>query len=99
MKLLGIDDAGRGPVLGPMVLAGILIESEEEEEIKTIGAKDSKLLEMEIIDVGIPRKNLVIKDLDFDPNDIENLPESGLSRAKPVKNPILIPAQKFPSEH
>lgn len=40
--------------------------------------KDSKLLEMEIIDVGIPRKNLVIKDLDFDPNDIENLPESGM---------------------
>jgi ribonuclease HII len=44
MKLLGIDDAGRGPVLGPMVLAGVLIESDEEKIIKELGAKDSKLL-------------------------------------------------------
>ncbi|MFH1522093.1 MAG: ribonuclease HII [archaeon] len=44
MKLLGIDDAGRGPVLGPMILAGVLIESKEEEIIKSWGAKDSKLL-------------------------------------------------------
>ena len=44
MKLLGIDDAGRGPVLGPMILAGILIEESEEQLIKNLGAKDSKLL-------------------------------------------------------
>ena len=42
--LLGIDDAGRGPVLGPMVLAGCLIEKSKEHELKTAGAKDSKLL-------------------------------------------------------
>ena len=42
--LLGIDDAGRGPVLGPMILAGVLIESQEEQIIKDWGAKDSKLL-------------------------------------------------------
>jgi len=43
-KLLGIDDAGRGPVLGPMTLAGVLIEEKEEQTIKNWGAKDSKLL-------------------------------------------------------
>jgi ribonuclease HII len=42
--LLGIDDAGRGPVLGPMVLAGVIIEPSEEQTIKNWGAKDSKLL-------------------------------------------------------
>jgi len=42
--LLGIDDAGRGPVIGPMVLAGCLIEKSKEHEFKTAGAKDSKLL-------------------------------------------------------
>jgi ribonuclease HII len=42
--LLGIDDAGRGPVLGPMVLAGVLIETNEEQIVKDWGAKDSKLL-------------------------------------------------------
>ncbi|MBC8435076.1 ribonuclease HII [archaeon] len=44
MKLIGIDDAGRGPVLGPMILAGILIEESEEPILKELGAKDSKLL-------------------------------------------------------
>jgi len=44
MKLIGIDDAGRGPVLGPMVLAGILIEDSEQSKLAEQGAKDSKLL-------------------------------------------------------
>jgi ribonuclease HII len=43
-KLLGIDDAGRGPVIGPMTLAGIIINQEEESKIKALNAKDSKLL-------------------------------------------------------
>jgi len=42
--LLGIDDAGRGPVIGPMCLAGVLIEKSSESELKISGAKDSKLL-------------------------------------------------------
>lgn len=41
---IGIDDAGRGPVIGPMILAGVLINSEEEKELVEIGVKDSKLL-------------------------------------------------------
>ena len=45
MFLIGIDDAGRGPLIGPMILAGVLIEREDEKELKKIGAKDSKLLE------------------------------------------------------
>ena len=42
--ILGIDDAGRGPVIGPMVLAGVLMDEHEEIELKELGAKDSKLL-------------------------------------------------------
>lgn len=42
--ILGIDDAGRGPVLGPMILAGVLAEESEQKTIKNWGAKDSKLL-------------------------------------------------------
>ncbi|NCO11171.1 ribonuclease HII [Candidatus Pacearchaeota archaeon CG_4_9_14_0_2_um_filter_39_13] len=44
MLLLGIDDAGRGPLIGPMILAGVLIEKKEENKLKALGAKDSKLL-------------------------------------------------------
>ncbi len=42
--ILGIDDAGRGPVLGPMILSGVLMTKEQEKHLKTEGAKDSKLL-------------------------------------------------------
>ncbi len=42
--ILGIDDAGRGPVMGPMVLAGCLIKKEIEKEFKKLGVRDSKEL-------------------------------------------------------
>ena len=44
MLILGIDDAGRGPVIGPMVLAGCLMDEETERELKKLGVKDSKQL-------------------------------------------------------
>jgi len=44
MLKLGIDDAGRGPIIGPMVLAGVLIEEETESSFKEQGIKDSKML-------------------------------------------------------
>jgi ribonuclease HII len=42
--ILGIDDAGRGPVIGPMVLAGCLIKEEDAARLKELGVRDSKLL-------------------------------------------------------
>lgn len=44
MLNLGIDDAGRGPVIGPMVLAGCLLDEKVEKELKKLGVKDSKQL-------------------------------------------------------
>ncbi len=53
-------------------------DGDNSKLIEIIIKKNSKLLEIEIVDTGSPRKSLVIKDLDFDPTDIENLPEGGM---------------------
>ncbi|MEK6977443.1 MAG: ribonuclease HII [Candidatus Hydrothermarchaeota archaeon] len=42
--LCGIDEAGRGPVLGDLVIAGVLCREEDLEYLKGIGVKDSKQL-------------------------------------------------------
>ena len=44
MDTLGLDEAGRGPVLGPLVVAGIVIPEKKEKIIERMGVKDSKRL-------------------------------------------------------
>jgi len=44
VKVLGIDEAGRGPVLGSMFIGGFLIDEKETSKLEDIGAKDSKKL-------------------------------------------------------
>jgi len=40
--ILGIDDAGRGPLIGPMILAGVLLDKNGEEVLKKHNVRDSK---------------------------------------------------------
>ena len=44
MLVCGVDDAGRGSVLGPLVIAGISIEKSKIKQLVKIGVKDSKQL-------------------------------------------------------
>ncbi len=44
MLFCGIDEAGRGPVIGPLVMCGLLIKEESEKELVRLKVKDSKLL-------------------------------------------------------
>ncbi|MEM2281776.1 MAG: ribonuclease HII [Candidatus Bathyarchaeia archaeon] len=44
MLVAGVDDAGRGSVIGPLVIAGILVDSEDLPKLVQLGVKDSKLL-------------------------------------------------------
>lgn len=44
MIIAGVEEAGRGPVIGPMVMAICAMDEEHLFKLKIIGAKDSKLL-------------------------------------------------------
>jgi ribonuclease HII len=42
--VLGIDEAGRGSLIGPLVVGGFLCPREKLEGLRALGARDSKLL-------------------------------------------------------
>lgn len=44
MLVAGVDDAGRGCVIGPLVIAGVMMKEEDLPELTRLGAKDSKSL-------------------------------------------------------
>lgn len=44
MQICGVDDAGRGSMLGPLVIAGISLDKKNLKQLSSLGVKDSKKL-------------------------------------------------------
>lgn len=44
MDILGVDEAGRGSVLGPLVIAGVVVPEKMNKILERMGVKDSKKL-------------------------------------------------------
>ena len=44
MIICGVDDAGRGSMVGPLVIAGVTIDKKNLKKLKSIGVQDSKKL-------------------------------------------------------
>jgi ribonuclease HII len=44
MKIAGIDEAGKGPVIGPMCVAGVIMDESNINALKNLGVADSKKL-------------------------------------------------------
>jgi ribonuclease HII len=42
--ICGVEEAGRGPAIGPMVMCGLVVKEEDISKLKALGVKDSKLL-------------------------------------------------------
>ncbi len=80
MLVAGVDDAGRGPVIGPLLIAGVLMDEKDLPELKTLGVKDSKMLSprrREELSVEIRRHALRYHAVSISPAEIDNVVETG----------------------
>jgi len=83
--ILGIDDSGRGPVIGPMVLAGCLIDKKTEADFKKLGVKDSKqltALKREHLAEIIKQKSIAFHIVLVHPTEIDGRNHVGLNLNK-----------------
>lgn len=74
--IIGLDEAGRGPVIGPMTLSGVQIRKEDEIILKELEVKDSKLLtpkRREELHTEIKKMATKIKTITIDAKDIDDL--------------------------
>jgi ribonuclease HII len=80
MLVAGVDDAGRGSVIGSLVIAGVLMKEEDLPKLTHLGVKDSKLLSSHRREVlateirQIARKYSVVK---LSPREIDNVVQTG----------------------
>jgi len=80
MKIAGVDDAGRGPIIGPLVIAGILIEEKDLPRLRDLGVKDSKLLSphrREQLAKEIKKLALQLHIIKLSPTEIDKVVEKG----------------------
>ncbi|MEW5897293.1 MAG: ribonuclease HII [Nanoarchaeota archaeon] len=60
--IVGIDEAGRGPVLGPLVIAALAFKEEDQKKLEWLGVKDSKLLSSEVREELFERVKEIVHD-------------------------------------
>lgn len=73
--IMGADEAGRGPVLGNMVLCGALFDRRSLEELRAIGVKDSKQLSpgrREVLAKAIAEKARALEIVEITPREIDD---------------------------
>ncbi len=76
MLLLGADEAGKGPVIGSMFVAGLVIEEDKLFDLAGFGVKDSKLLTPAKREILAKKINGIATDqyiLEVKPNVIDEL--------------------------
>lgn len=62
MNIIAIDEAGRGPVLGPMVMCGVSVSDKKIPDLIEMGVKDSKLLSPSVREELAPKIKKLVSD-------------------------------------
>jgi ribonuclease HII len=80
MLMAGVDEAGRGSVIGPLVIAGVSVEENDLPKLADIGVKDSKLLspqKRETLSTQIRKLALNCHVVFLSPVEIDHVVETG----------------------
>jgi ribonuclease HII len=80
MLVAGVDDAGRGSVIGPLVIAGVLMKEEDLQKLIELKVKDSKLLSpqrRETLAVEIKKIALKYSVIKLSPEEIDKVVQTG----------------------
>jgi ribonuclease HII len=88
--IIGVDDSGRGPVIGPMILAGVLMKVEDEEKLRKLGVRDSKTLTPSRREILASETKKYVLDFNIsvtEPSEIDSRTEMGtnLNKIEAVK--------------
>jgi ribonuclease HII len=79
MRVVGVDDAGRGSIIGPLVIAGVLFNEEDLFRLRDLGVKDSKALSprrRETLAVEIRKMGLKYHVIELQPVEIDKVVET-----------------------
>ena len=92
----GADEAGRGPLIGPMVMCGVIIEDKDIPKLEEIGVKDSKKLTPKKRKELFPKIKEVVKDFELiivEPEEIDealNSPHLNLNWLEAIKTAMIL---------
>jgi ribonuclease HII len=94
--ICGVDEAGRGPVIGPMVMCGVIIEEKDIPKLVEVGVKDSKKLTpkkreylFDKIKEVIPNFELIIVEA-AEIDDALNSPNLNLNKLEAIKTAMIL---------
>ena len=96
-QIIGIDESGRGPIIGPLVMCGVSIDKKNSQKLLNIGVKDSKLLTEKKRDELEPQVKKIIKSfkvIQVQADELDKLMKGGtnLNRIELLKTAMIINA-------
>tara|TARA_Y100000310_G_C20460912_1_gene705313 strand:+ start:164 stop:805 length:642 start_codon:yes stop_codon:yes gene_type:complete len=94
--LAGVDEAGRGPMIGPLVICGATIDDDKVNELIRIGVKDSKYLTPKQREELFPKIKEIVKSYKIiiveaaEVDDALNSPNLNLNWLEAIKTALIL---------
>ena len=80
MLIAGVDDAGRGPAIGPLVIAGVTFLESQMPKLRLLGVKDSKVLSSKrraILSYEVKRLAVKWEVVELEPSKVDEIVLNG----------------------